>query len=253
MLPAALYADTSDSWEFGAAIYGWFPDMSGVTSFPVGEDQEFVVPIGDILDNLQFTFQGSFDARKGNWGLLTDVVYLDIGNTESGFREGTIGESGIPADVSATVGFDMKSLIWTAAGYYRVLDQPEKSVDFLAGLRFADVEQSLDWSFSGNIGQLPIPGREGSAEVSAKYWDAIIGVRGRFAFGRDGSWFLPYYLDMGTGDSDFTWQAMAGIGYSFGWGDVATIWRYMDYDLPSGKPIGNMDFSGPAAGVVFRW
>jgi len=253
LLPAALYADTSDSWEFGAAIYGWFPDMSGVTSFPHGPDQEFEIPIGDILDNLQFTFQGSFDARKGNWGLFTDVIYMDLGNTESSFREGTIGGAEIPVGVNASVGFDMKSWIWTTAGYYRLVDQSEKTFDLLAGLRYTDIEQSLHWTFSGNIGQLPISGPEGSAAVGANYWDAIIGIRGRFAFGQSSSWFLPYYFDVGAGDSDLTWQAVAGIGYSFGWGDIAAVWRYLDYDLPSGKPIGSMDFSGPAVGAVFRW
>ena len=253
LLPAALYADTSDSWEFGASIYGWFPDISGSTAFPHGGGGDFTVPVGDILDKLQFTFQGSFDARKGSWGFITDVIYMDMGETKTGFNEGTIGGSGIPADVTGAVGFDMKSWIWTTAGYYRLVDQPQAAFDLLAGLRYTDVEQSLHWSFSGDIGQLPLPGPEGRAEVSADYWDAIIGVRGRFAFGNDGSWFLPYYFDVGTGDSDFTWQAVAGLGYAFGWGDVAAVWRYLDYDLPSGKPIGDMDFSGPAIGAVFRW
>ena len=36
-------------------------------------------------------------------------------------------------------------------------------------------------------------------------------------------------------------------------GDVAAIWRHLDYDVPSGGPIADMDFSGPAVGVVFRW
>jgi len=34
------------------------------------------------------------------------------------------------------------------------------------------------------------------------------------AFGESRKWFVPYYLDVGTGESDLTWQAMGGIGYS---------------------------------------
>lgn len=60
-------------------------------------------------------------------------------------------------------------------------------------------------------------------------------------------------MDAGTGDSDLTWQAAAGLGYTFGWGDVAIIWRYLDYDLPSDAKVADMNFSGPEAGVIFRW
>jgi hypothetical protein len=116
-----------------------------------------------------------------------------------------------------------------------------------------DVSQSLDWSLSGNVGEIPIPGREGGAKVGATYWDAIVAVRGRFAFGRDNAWFTPYYLDIGTGDSDLTWQVAGGIGYAFKWGELAAVWRYLDYDLPSGKAIGDINFSGPAVGAIFRW
>jgi hypothetical protein len=64
---------------------------------------------------------------------------------------------------------------------------------------------------------------------------------------------VPYYLDIGAGDSDFTWQAIAGVGYSFGWGDVLGVWRYLDYDTPNNDPIQNADFNGPAIGVTFHF
>ena len=66
LLPAAAPADEDDSWAFGASINGWFPDISGTTQFPNGGSGDFTVGIGDILDNLEFVFQGSFDARKGS-------------------------------------------------------------------------------------------------------------------------------------------------------------------------------------------
>ena len=50
-----------------------------------------------------------------------------------------------------------------------------------------------------------------------------------------------------------TWQAVLGLTYSFGWGELGVEWRYLDYDLKSGGPITDLNFNGPAAGVVFRW
>jgi hypothetical protein len=242
-----------NEWEFGLGIYGWFPDISGRTSFPIGEDQDINVEIGDILDNLDFTFQGNFDARKGRWGLFTDAIYLDLGATQQNLREGTIGGSQIPTDLGLDVGVDVKSLLWTTSAYYRFVDQGGTTVDGMAGVRYTDVEQSLGWTVTGNIANNPLPGREGSAKVSQDFWDFIVGVRGKWAFGSEGRWYVPWYGDIGTGDSDFTWQAAAGVGYAFDWGEVAAVWRVLDYDLPTDSAIGDLEFSGPAVGIAFRW
>jgi hypothetical protein len=64
---------------------------------------------------------------------------------------------------------------------------------------------------------------------------------------------MPFYVDVGTGNSDLTWQAMLGFGYAFGWGDLGAVWRYLDYDLKSNGPIQDLNFNGPAVGVTFRW
>ena len=253
LLPCNVSADADDSWDYGLSVYGWLPDVSGDTAFPVGDGSDFKVPVESLLDNLQFAMLATFDARKGRWGLLADLVYMDLGNTKSAVQEGTIGDTVLPYGVSARAGFDMKSLILMAAGYYRLVDQQDSKVDIVAGLRHIDIDQSLEWRFSGDIASLPIPGREGMANAGDDYLDAIIGVRGRLGFGQDTSWYIPYYADVGAGGSDMTWQVLGGIGYTFSWGDFAAIWRHLSYDLPSSKPIGKLEFSGPEVGVVFRW
>lgn len=253
MLPAIVSADDNDSWKFGASIYGWLPDISGGTTFPDGSSGEFTLPIGTILDNLKFTLQGSFFARKGKLGMFTDVIYMNLGNSKSNTREGTIGGIEIPTGVTAKVSLDMTSWVWTTAGTYRLLETPQSTVDILAGVRYLDIEQTLKVSISGNIGDLPLPGRDGKAVVGGTNWDAVIGLRGKHSFGQDSAWFLPYYLDVGTGDSDLTWQAFGGVGYTFGWGELAAVWRYMDYELDTNGPLNDMNFSGPAVGAVWRW
>ena len=93
----------------------------------------------------------------------------------------------------------------------------------------------------------------GRSEVSDSLWDGIVGVKGHVTFGAEHSWFAPYYLDIGTGSSDLTLQAMAGVGYAFHWGEVTGAWRYLDYDLESGSPIQSLTLSGPAIGATFRF
>lgn len=241
-------ASEQEPWQFGASIYGWFPDISGQTAFtPPGGGGDFEIGIDQILDNLKFTFQGTFDMRKGRTGFLADVVYMDVGNSKSGVRDGTIGGTPIPITANADVDLDLKSWIWTVAGYYRTYDQPVTTLDMLAGLRYTDVEQKASWNITGSINT------SGTAEAGLENWDVIVGMRGNHSFGANNAWFVPYYLDVGTGDSDSTWQAIVGLGYKFRWGETVAFWRYLEYDFDSNSAIADINFSGPAIGVTFRW
>lgn len=247
-------APKSDAWQFGASIYGWFPDIEGQTAFTQpGGSNDFKVDVENILDNLEFTLMGIFDMRKGRWGLLTDLIYMDVGGSKTATREATIGGSQLPVDAAADVDLDLESWIWTLAGYYRALDTSGSTLDVLAGTRHLDVEQTVNWNLTGNVGEVPVPDRTGSATADLSNWDLIMGIRGRFAFGVRHAWFIPYYLDLGVGESDFTWQGIAGLGYAFKWCELTAVWRYLYYDLSSDKPIRDMNFSGPAAGLTFRW
>jgi hypothetical protein len=116
-----------------------------------------------------------------------------------------------------------------------------------------DLEENLKWKFNGDIAGLPIVERTGSSQAENTQWDAIVGVKGKLAFGDEGQWYVPFYLDAGAGDSDLTWQGMTGLGYSFESVDVTAVWRYLDYDLGESTPIAAIDLSGAALGVSFRF
>jgi hypothetical protein len=254
LLPVSAAAQTSDKWQFGAAIYGWFPSIDGSTTFPQSTaGSDISIDASTILRALEFVFMGSLEARKGQWGAFTDILYLDLGDNRSETRELSIGGNPLPVGASASVNYDLKGLVWTLAGSYRVVADPAATLDVFAGARLADVEQKLDWAVSGNIGTIPLPGRTGNLTVSKKNWDGIVGVKGRLAFGPDRRWFVPYYVDVGAGDSDLTLQAMTGIGYAFQWGDVLAAYRYLDYEMKAGRPISELNLSGPALAIVLHW
>jgi hypothetical protein len=84
-------------------------------------------------------------------------------------------------------------------------------------------------------------------------WDAIVGLKGRAMLGSERKWFVPYYVDVGGGDSKLTWQVNAGIGYQFDWGAVLATWRYLDYDFKSSSKVQDLSFNGPTIGVAFRF
>ena len=66
-------------------------------------------------------------------------------------------------------------------------------------------------------------------------------------------WYLPYHFDIGTGDSDLTWQALVGVGYRFDWGDILLAYRHLSYDQGNAGFIQDLELSGLALGVNFRF
>jgi len=244
--------DGSNDWHFAATIYGWFPDIGGHTNLPVN-DTTIGVDIGTILDHLKMTAQGSFEFRKGRWGGYTDIVYLDVGETNNETRNVEIGGVTSPATVTSSLEFDLKSTFVTFGGTFQLADSSSASSALLFGARLASLKQELDWEFTGNFGPITPPPLTGNRSTSTDQWDMIVGIRGQFNLGADGKWAVPYHVDMGTGDSDLTWQAVLGVSYSFGWGDIGVVWRHLDYDLESGGAFDDLNFSGPAVGAKFRW
>jgi len=254
LAPATAAAQApQDRWEFGLILYGYLPDLKGTTNFPTGAGPSVNVDASKIISNLQFTFMGFLEARKGPWGAFTDFMYVDLDGSKSNTREFGLTGLNIPASVTANADLDVKALVWTLAGEYRVIAKPEYTMDVFAGARLLDLKQTLNLQLSSDIGPFVGPSRQVSSEVSFDNWDAIVGVKGRANFGPNREWFIPWYLDVGGGESKLTWQAIGGIGYHFSWGELLAAWRYLDYEFKSSQKVSSLSLNGPAIGVAFRW
>jgi hypothetical protein len=249
IIPTAASAQAEDSWQFSVRVNGWFPNVSGETA----QGDDFEIELEDLIDDLKFAMIGSIEARKGRWGLFSDVFYSDIGGGDDNYHQGTLGGTEIPVDLNISAEIDVKSEAWTTAGFYRVIEDSGMTLDILAGFRYMEVDQELNWRIHGDIDEVELPGREGTLEADFEAWDAIVGVRGRIPLGQGTPWFIPYYVDVGAGDSDFTWQGSTGIGYGMGRWGLGLTWRYLSYDLASGGEIADIEFSGPAAVFEYTW
>jgi hypothetical protein len=250
--PSVVAAQASEAWQFEFSAYGWLPSISGSTTFgpPPGGSGDITVDAQNILQNLKFVAMGTFEARRGRWGGFTDFIYLDVGDSRSQSRDFLVGRQQIPAGISGNFDLDLKGTVWTLAGEYRVLPDPSQPIDVFGGARMIELEERLGFTLSGNLGSLAVDG-SGSRTQELRNWDAIVGVKGRVSFGEGRRWFVPYYGDIGTGDSELTYQLMTGIGYAFPWGEVVGQWRYLYYDF--GKAIDKLAFNGPAIAFNFRW
>jgi hypothetical protein len=255
LVPAVSRAEVpADKWEWRVTLYGWFPAIDGTTNFPTGgTGPSFQVDASTIIDNLKFTAMGTFEGRKGRWGGWADVLYLNVGGDKSGSRDFTIGGVEVPGDVKVDASLDIESWLVTAAGTYLLSKTPRNETELLGGFRMINLDQTLDWSVDGNIGPLGLPGRNGTAATSATNWDGIIGLKGIATLSGNGHWILPYYLDVGTGQSDLTWQAFAAIGYRFKWGATTLGWRYLDYQFDSDVRLEDLSMNGPFVSLSFAW
>ena len=251
LAPVAAQAQAAgDKWQWELGIYGWFPAIGGTTSFPSGASgPSFDVSASDVIDALKMTFMGQIEARKGQWGVWSDLVYADLGGSKDGSRDFTVG--GHPVSASANLSLDVKSTVWTLAGIYNLTSTPENTTDLLFGARMLTMKQTLNWSLASSIPELPT--RSGEASVDGTNWDAIVGLKGRYYLGAERKWFLPYYVDVGAGQSKLTWQMNAGVGYKFDWGSTVLTYRYLDYDFKSGNALQSMNMSGVLLGVAFQF
>ena len=251
LAPGAAQAQTAaDKWQWELAMYGWFPAIGGSTQFPTGASgPSFDVSASDVIDSLKMAFMGQVEARKDKWGVWSDLVYSDLGGEKSGSHDFSVG--GHPVSASANLSLDVKTTFWTVAGLYNLTTKPENTTDVIFGARLIDMNQTLNYTLSAPIPELPTA--NGKISASANNWDAIVGLKGRVYFGADRRWFLPYYVDVGGGQSKLTWQINGGIGYKFDWGAVVASWRYLDYEFKSGQALQGMNMSGALLGVAFQF
>ncbi len=255
-LPAAAEVNPFDGqWHFSITPYVWLPTLyvdatvsgrGGVASIDTGMHSS----PNDYLKHLSFAAMITGEARKGDWSVFTDYIYLRFRDQETqvkavnGPRGRTLGF------VDAGSEIDLTGNVWTLAGSYTVWREGAKHVDVFAGFRYLGLDTDLDWRVDGSRGVLP--GVQGSASGDIGKWDGIVGVKGQVPLSGDGRWFMPYYLDFGSGSNNRTWQALIAAGYRFDWGNVTLSLRSLSYDF-SGQQSNSLDsrFTGLALGASF--
>jgi hypothetical protein len=237
-------------WEFSLTPYLWLPRVDASMRYETPGSGGSPVSLTNLLQHLNAALFLSGEARKGRWGLATDLVYCDFRKEGSNVSsvQGPAGESEVPVNTATTT--SLTGYMVSVTGNYSLVRSEDAKLDLLAGLRYTHIGTTLDWSFAIPVDSLP--GRTGSVGQGVDLWDGIVGVRGNAAFG-GGKWFVPYYLDAGGGTSKFTWQGMLGVGYSFGWGDLLLVYRYLSFEQGDEHPVQRFYLSGPALGATFRF
>jgi hypothetical protein len=247
----------SSGWTFDLAPYLWFANINTDVSFNLPPalggtvTSSPSVGFGDIVSHINIGVMGAADARYGRFSVLTDFMYLNVGDTPSQFKAVNFpNHPAIPiqASVQSSQGLTLRTSIWTLAGGYTLAQGDWGNFDVIAGFRLFEVNErinySLGFTIAGPRGNGATFGGIGGISGSGDIWNGIGGFRGRVRLG-DAGFFIPYYFDIGAGGSDLTWQISSGVGYHVGPVDVSLTYRYLSFEQGSSAVVQHLDIKGP--------
>ncbi|HEY9129905.1 MAG TPA: hypothetical protein VIN02_08715 [Sulfurovum sp.] len=219
----------SNSWKNEITIYGWLPSISATTPLP---DSGEGMDADDILDDLKMVFMGSYSGRNDTWSVFGDFIYFDLGDSKN---------HTFPNDDVGQVSYDMKALLVQGGVGYNLISTGDGILDLTAGIRYLDLEVDVETDLFVNR----------SVSGSKDFTDFFVGVRGYKNINEN--WYIPYEADIGTGDSELSWQVFAGVGYRYDWGDIKLGYRYLEYDMDDDEVVEDLIVNGPLLGVSIKF
>lgn len=261
-ISASAQAETTTptvQWSFSITPYLWLPNVNGTLKYNIppgaGGSPDVEVGPNEYLQNLQAVIMIAGEVRKDRWSVFTDLIYLDFADQDSSVKTINFGGSLVSSSSNVQTRSSFRGIAWTLATGYAIETGKDVMLDVFGGLRYLEISASSDWqlvtSITGPGGGQTFP-RTGGVSQSVPLWDGIVGARGRVLFAKS-NWSIPYYLDVGTGSSNLTWQWLLGVAYSFKWGGVTLAYRELFYDQQDDKFLQDLRFSGPTLGVTFRF
>jgi hypothetical protein len=107
-------ADTADDhWQFELTPYLFASGLYGTTGAQ-GVEADVEMGFDDILEQLEMGLMGSFEARRGRWGILFDGLYFELGGERSSSWQGPLGIGSATGELDVTTTMQMYQL---GAGY----------------------------------------------------------------------------------------------------------------------------------------
>ena len=227
----AVAADAN--WTYDLSLNLWFSDTFVTTDTPRGQvDAE--LSFSDAIQDLDFAFMGTAEARNGPWGIIGDLLYFNL------TADGPTPNGKLFSEVAAGT----KITVLTGVVAYRVHEDANVAFDLGAGFRAFWTD--IDTTFVGAAAPTETFGQK-------KDWvDPIVAARVRVAFSE--KWFGTALVDAGgTGDSE-TWQALATVGYRLNenWAFQGG-YRYLNTEWDTDLGKSSLEFSGPIIGVTYRF
>ena len=244
------------------APYVWAPTVKGNFQYSIptlprkhrgGGIAQSSVQVGpsNYLPKINSALMFAFDARKGDVDLFGDVIYLNASTSANfaGSITGPLGKAQIPFSLSTNA--RLAVAIWEAAAGYTFAHGHDADLSGFVGVRQFPVNLTL--AYNAVVGKRGLIMPSGTVTTSDFTNDIIFGLRGKAFFGDD-HFFVPYYADLGTGNTNQTWEAYSGAGYAFNHGQTILLaWRALNYnDFIPPAHVQKLSMGGPLLGYTFN-
>jgi hypothetical protein len=241
--------------------YVWLPTFGGnfhyhVPTLPAAggggsSSIDVSVPPSQYLTKLNAAAMIDFDVRKGNVDLFGDFINVNLNATSTriGNVSGPGGKIQIPIDLGSDT--HLASSIWEVAAGLTLARGHNADMEIFGGWRQFPIHTTL--SYNLNLGKKGFISRNGSVTNTAIAGDAVFGLRGSAYIG-DSRFFVPYYVDIGVGSNNQSWQALGGAGYTFNHGQsILLTWRQLDYNaFPADYTVQKLTMGGPLLGYTMH-
>lgn len=261
------------TWTYIAMPYAWLPSVKGTTTVK-GRSTDIDATFGDLLDREipeeLFGLMGAFEARRGPFAIMTDLVYMKVGVSDGGARVRSVHPQ-IGGALAASASLQFEMVIAEAALSYELFrwegaaPGTGTSIDLYGGGRFwwQNADASLALTAGLSIADLTVSrGRAVAASGDVTWFDPLVGLRLRHHFSPGTELVLRADVGgFGVG-SDFSWQAMGYVNWEFT-RTQSTAWSGMlgyralqvDFAKGSGRTLYQYDMltHGPIVGVTARF
>jgi len=222
-------AIADNGWRWTVTPYLWGSDIdydARVNDRRVGGSVSF----SDLVDTLEGALQVHVEGHSpGPWGVFGDLTYISLSDTIT-------TPAGARVDTAADVALIEVGGVYSAT----------EGIDVLFGVRSLGLDTDITATPPGVIL---------SADPSLA--DALLGVR--FSGDLSDRWDYLFRVDVSGGDSEGTWNVLAGAGLNFGAkGNKRALFGYRHMEIETEREGASniaveLTMSGPLVGVDFAF
>lgn len=257
----AISADpeNDDSWRFSFTPYLFLPVSTTGTSTVAGVSADLDLSLSDVFDVLNFAISARGEAWKGDFGVMMDFYYINIGGGSSVQLPG-------PGAGSANVDVKTKQGWFSLIGTYRFLDDSYRSsrgaqrryaFDAGVGFKVNSLHQTVDAQGRVNIG----PGRDFQTSLGGtETWvEPAIHLRGAAEVSEE--WTFATRAEMsgfGVGGDRLQWIVTTGFDYQ-PWTQTSLKlgWQFYGINYATDRSDGRFAYdvfqTGPFLGASFAF
>ena len=222
-------AENELSWSI--TPYLWASNTSVDLSFQgdnLGGDD---ISFNDLLDVLDTAYMVQVEVGRGKWSAFADIAYLDTSETTE-------------RDLVTVDARNQQTFIDAAIAYWP--SGIDGQLNLFGGVRYT----GFDDRYRVSLGDVEL----GTQRTSNGYYDALLGVRYRFAF--SDRWALVTRGDLSFGDSEGTYLLRANFAYLVGKRRQNALlfgYQYKSAEYRDGDARTDFEYMGPMAGFSFRF